>query len=135
MHNPRIGPADLPAVPAGPLTAAEQHVMDQTGQFEGDAIVNLVRDMQTQQVIHVTTPAPPPTIVNVPGHTHAHNHDDSGTLLAFILGLVGFVLTWLGMLHWTDQAGWRCALVGVIAGATIGAMCLAVVDGVRRRFI
>ncbi|MEZ6330753.1 MAG: hypothetical protein R3B12_01930 [Candidatus Saccharimonadales bacterium] len=145
QHDP------LPA-PQAPYTGPELDVQYKLGRENGEAVINVVRDaearatqaaQQATPVVNVTVPVPSVTVaapvVNCThgcvGHcTHVVHDDDGGTVLAFILTLVGFVLTWLGMLIWTDEAGWRCALTGVIVGGGIGLLYLAVTDGINRRW-
>jgi len=134
----------LPA-PQAPFTEEELDITHELGG-SADAVINADRAVEERvmQAIHaaqqpvtvnVTTPAP---VVNCThgcaGRCTHVVHDDGGTVLAFVLALVGFVLTWLGMLVWTDEAGWRCALWGIIVGAGIGLLFLAVTDGINRRW-
>lgn len=137
---------DSLAPPQGPFRDTE---LDVLWKPNGDSTVNLVRDAETRimaavqqaaPVVNVTVPVPAVTVaapvVNCTHGCVGHCvHDsDGGTVLAFILALLGFVLTWVGMLLWTDEAGWRCALTGVIVGGGIGAAYFAVTDGLNRRW-
>lgn len=145
QHDP------LPA-PQAPFTEEELDLQHELGLKNGNVVMNADRAMearimavmqQAAPVVNVTVPVPAVTVAapvincthGCSGRcTHVVHDDDGGTLLAFILALVGFVLTWLGMLVWTDEAGWRCALWGIIVGAGIGLLFLAVTDGINRRW-
>lgn len=128
-------PHDARPAPQGPFTEEELDLQHGLGLDNGGRVVNAIRAAFTRQItVNVAAP-----VVNCThgciGHcTHVVHDSDGGTVLAFMLALLSFVLTWLGLLAWTDQAGWRCALWGVIVGAGIGATCLAVTDAVRRRW-
>jgi hypothetical protein len=131
MHNPRVGPNDLPPVPGLPFTDAERHVKNQSGEQQGDAIVNLVREMQTQQVIHVTTPAPPPAIVNVPGHLHDHD-ENLDVLIAFVLAVVTFFVSWWAIGQSAELSTWNDVRWAGVIGLGVGFVYLAISNGVRR---
>jgi hypothetical protein len=127
VHDPLPGPD-------GPFTEDELDVMHGLGRDNGGRVVNAIRNAFTRQItVNVAAPVVNCTHGCVGHCTHVHD-SDGGTVLAFVLALVGFVLTWLGMLVWIDEAGWRCALWGVIVGAGVGATTLAVTDGIRRRW-
>ena len=127
-HNPLPGPD-------APFTKHELDVMHGLGRDNGGRVVNAIRTAFNRQItVNVAAP-----VVNCThgciGHcTHVVHEDGGGTVLAFALALVGFVLTLVGMLLWTDEAGWRCALWGVIVGSGIGAAYFAVTDGLNRRW-
>ena len=127
QHDP------LPA-PQAPYTEEELDLQHGLGLNNGNVVMNAIRAaFRNQFVVNVAAPTVNCTHGCTGYCTHVV-HDDGGTVLAFILALVGFVLTWLGMLIWTDEAGWRCALTGVIVGGGIGLLYLAVTDGINRRW-
>lgn len=128
VHDPLPGPD-------GPFTEDELDVMHGLGRDNGGRVVNAIRNAFTRQItVNVAAPTVNCTHGCVGHCTHVVHDGDGGTLLAFVLALVGFVLTWVGMLLWTDEAGWRCALWGVIVGGGIGLLFLAVTDGINRRW-
>jgi len=136
MPLPTDPPINYDVLPdsGAPFSAEELDVLHGFGRFSGMRILNYVRSAVRGQVtVNVAAPTVNCTHGCTGYCTHVV-HDDGGTVLAFILALVGFVLTWLGMLIWTDEAGWRCALTGVIVGGGIGLLYLAVTDGINRRW-
>lgn len=128
MHTHPIGPVPQPANPVNPITPAERRVLDETGQHEGPAIVDLVREAQAPppaQVHHVTTQ------VTVPCHTH-EQEDNLDVLIAFVIAVIVFFLSWWIIGANTDMSTWNDARWAGFVGLSVGFVYLAVSNGVRR---